>query len=52
MKMKKEYVAPLMEIIEIESEQILAGSVDASDELYNGSLNAPRRRSNSVWDEE
>lgn len=48
--MKKKYIAPSMEIIEIEPEQILAGSVDASDELYNGSLNAPRKRGNSNWE--
>lgn len=52
--MKKKYIAPKMTIIEMESEQLLAGSgsdninIDGGD--YDGPLGAPDRDSHSIWD--
>lgn len=53
--MKKEYIAPSMEIIEIEGECILAvsgGNPNISDELFDNAINAPYKKHTSLWDDE
>lgn len=53
--MKKEYIAPSMEIIEIEGECILAVSGDnpnISDEWFGEAVNAPSKKTPSLWDDE
>lgn len=55
--MKKEYIAPSMEIIEIEGECILAVSGNdtvniSNDGWFNDAINAPYKKHTSLWDDE
>lgn len=59
--MKKKYVAPTMEIVEIEGEYVLAGSGGGygsnsvgvnGDALFNDAVNAPQKKRTSIWDDE
>jgi len=56
--MKKIYIAPQMEIVEIESEQPIAASgvseshVGLSDNGFGGSCGSQRKSRSSIWDDE
>lgn len=53
--MKKQYIAPKMTVIEVESQQLLAGSgtTDApvGGGTMDGPLGAPGRDNDWLWDE-
>lgn len=50
--MKKQYIAPKITVIEMDSEQLLAGSsVPIGDGTMDGPVGAPGRDDDWLWDE-
>ena len=49
--MKKTYIAPEMEIVNVQTAAMLAGSMDLNSDTVNGS-SALSRRGGGVWDDD